>query len=501
MEHLDVLLDVFPEAHVIQTHRDPRKTMGSFCSMVAHARGVFSDHVDTHEVAEHWVRKVRRLMERSIAVRERRGNARFVDVAYADLIADPVAQVERIYASAGLDWDASVREAVEAVAARDTQHRYGRHVYRLEDFGLDDARIEAELGFYRERYAIAREPGSSSSLALVSDTALQLGHRNPVTATVAGLVDLLQPRDDLQPLSDDERLDGQSCLVTGASSGLGKGIALALAGRGARLILPVRSGHRELAREIVERSGNPEVEVMEVDLADLESVHRLCDELRDRGETISRAILNAGLMPRRARKTAQGHEIMFGVHFLANRLLLDRWLADGVLVPGAKEGGGVPRVIFVGSESHRSSPPIDFDHFGEFVDYGIMDGMTWYGSSKLHLSTFAVELSRRLNAEGEPVRVGVHHLCPGPVDSEIGREAPGPVKVLLRPLMRLFFKSPARAAIPVEWLACARELEGRTGVYLHMKRRKRPSPLACDPDNGRRLWEQSAALIARLRPG
>jgi hypothetical protein len=87
------------------------------------------------------------------------------------------------------------------------------------------------------------------------------------------------------------------------------------------------------------------------------------------------------------------------------------------------------------------------------------------------------------------------------VDSEIGREAPGPVKVLLRPLMRLFFKSPARAAIPVEWLACARELEGRTGVYLHMKRRKRPSPLACDPDNGRRLWEQSAALIARLRPG
>ena len=161
MEYLDVILNVFPQATIVQTHRDPQKTTGSFCSMVAHGRGVFSDQVNAHEVASHWVRKVRRLMERSMAVREAaqaQGNAdRFVDVSYYDLLQDPAAEIARIYKAAGIEFTEATRNAVNCTRERNVQHRYGRHVYRLEDFALSKDTIEQQYHFYREKYQIPFE--------------------------------------------------------------------------------------------------------------------------------------------------------------------------------------------------------------------------------------------------------------------------------------------------------------------------------------------------------
>jgi hypothetical protein len=157
MEYFDTLFKVFPEARVVQTHRDPRKTMGSFCSMVAHGRGVFSDHVDAREVARHWVRKVIRVTERSMASREQWGEERFLDVSYYDLLADPIAEVQRIYRFAGLVFRPSALEAMRSTQARNVQHKHGRHRYRLEDFGLTEADIDRDFSFYRERYGIPRE--------------------------------------------------------------------------------------------------------------------------------------------------------------------------------------------------------------------------------------------------------------------------------------------------------------------------------------------------------
>jgi len=165
MEYLDTVLDVFPEAKIVQTHRDPRKTTGSFCSMVAHGRGVFSNAVDPKEVAEHWVRKVRRLMEVSIATREQRAErggegvdeGAFIDVSYYDLLKDPIAEVARIYDFAGIDFDAGVESAARAMTQRNVQNKYGRHRYRLEDFGLSNESIDFEFAFYRKRYDIPFE--------------------------------------------------------------------------------------------------------------------------------------------------------------------------------------------------------------------------------------------------------------------------------------------------------------------------------------------------------
>ena len=189
---------------------------------------------------------------------------------------------------------------------------------------------------------------------------------------------------------------------------------------------------------------------------------------------------------------------MFAVHFLANRLLMDRLLADGTIRPTSRSGK-TPRIVFVASETHRSAGPIDFDHFGSFTEYGLKDGLKYYGSSKLHLCTYAQELSRRLNPDGE-VRVSVTSLCPGAVNSNLAREAPVFLKPLLYLVMRLFFAAPGKAAAPVTHACCAEEIGRRSGVYLHLMQEKEPSVLAADEDAGARLWEASAALLARHAP-
>ncbi len=305
-------------------------------------------------------------------------------------------------------------------------------------------------------------------------------------------------RPTIEPLPDSGRIDGKTCLVTGANSGLGKAVAIDLATRGGHVLMACRSGHPDAGEDVNAASGADRVEMLRVDLSDMRSVHRLCDELRDRGTRIDIAVLNAGLMPRRARRTAQGFEIMFAVHFLANRVLVDRWLKDGTVRPAARIEEA-PRIVLVSSDAHRSAEPIDFDRFGEFRDYGVRDGIKHYGASKLVMSTFATELSRRLNRDGEG-HVVVHSLCPGPVNTAIAREAPLLLKLLVYPLMRLFFLPPTRAAAPVSYLCCADDAGQRSGIYLHMLTEKRPSEHATDRSNGARLWEASEALLHSHAP-
>ena len=156
MEQLDVLLAVFPGARVVQTHRDPVRALASFCSMMAHGYGVFSDEVDPHEVGQHWSRKAHRMVDRALASRERSPQS-FLDVAYAELVADPLAQVRRIYDWVGLQLTAEVEGGMRAFLGRNPQHKHGRHRYRLEDFGLDRETEERQFARYRQRFEIPCE--------------------------------------------------------------------------------------------------------------------------------------------------------------------------------------------------------------------------------------------------------------------------------------------------------------------------------------------------------
>jgi hypothetical protein len=157
LEFLDTLLEVFPGAKVIQIHRDPCTTLASFCSMIAHGRGVFSDDVDPLEVGRNWYRKVRRMISRCIEVREKASPDLFLDVAYHDLLHDPMREVERIYTFLDIPLTEAVRRSMEKTLKVQVQHRYGSHRYQLEDFGLDRDTIKKDFYDYRLRFAISKE--------------------------------------------------------------------------------------------------------------------------------------------------------------------------------------------------------------------------------------------------------------------------------------------------------------------------------------------------------
>ena len=177
--------------------------------------------------------------------------------------------------------------------------------------------------------------------------------------------------------------------------------------------------------------------------------------------------------------------------------MIDRWLENGVICPSNRPGE-TPRIVFVASEAHRSSHAVDFDRLGEFTDYRMKDSFRHYGISKLLLCMYATELSRRLNPD-DTVQVAVHAMCPGGIASNLARETPALLKPVIKPLLRHFLQSPEEAVSPAVYLCCAEEAGHSTGIYLHLMQQKCVLPAASDPENGARLWDTSANLVAKSR--
>lgn len=326
--------------------------------------------------------------------------------------------------------------------------------------------------------------------------------RNPVEAVLVGVWEFLRRKKNIRPLQDSDRLDGLTCLITGASSGVGYALALELARRGARLILACRSGIPQVGEQIKKLSGNEQVEMLHVDLADLRSVHLLADTLRDRAEQLDIVHCNAGVTPPRARKTPQGLDEMFTVNYLSTFLLLNRLLKDGVIPNAAfaanpKKGAPRPRIIITSSDSHRNASAIDFGELGVYRDYGVRGSINNYSYFKLILNTFATELSGRLK-NGDEVDASVHTVCPGPVNSNIIRDAPPILRSFMRFIFTFFFQTPTKAAPPLVYLACAPEIEGQTNLYLHMMAQKRMDEKVYDEAAGRRLWIRSEELLEEV---
>ncbi len=157
LENLDVLLDVFPDAKIIQTHRDPVRVVASFASMMAHGRAIFSDRVDPREVGAQLADKAVRAVTRAIAVRERAAAGSFLDVAYAGLLADPLAEIQRIYAFLGLTLAPATEASMQRWIAANPQNKRGVHRYQLEDFGLEREELARRFEPYRARFGVAAE--------------------------------------------------------------------------------------------------------------------------------------------------------------------------------------------------------------------------------------------------------------------------------------------------------------------------------------------------------
>jgi len=157
LENLDALLEVFPDARIIHTHRDPVRVVASFCSMIAHGRALFSDRVDPREVGAQLGAKAVRAVTRAMEVRDHVGGDAFLDVAYPDLVADPLGQIRRITDFVGLSPEPASERAMQEWIAANPQNKHGAHRYRLDDFGLDRLRLEKDFEPYRSRFGIRSE--------------------------------------------------------------------------------------------------------------------------------------------------------------------------------------------------------------------------------------------------------------------------------------------------------------------------------------------------------
>lgn len=154
--YLDVLLQVFPDAKIIHTFRDPVRTAGSYSSMLAHGYGVFSDEVDSEEVADHWHRKNAAAVNTTMQVREQHPES-FIDVSYYDLIKEPMAQIRRIYEFAGIELTDDAVAAMEASRKTNKKDKHGVHQYQLEDFGLTAEKVRQDYAAYCEYFGIPNE--------------------------------------------------------------------------------------------------------------------------------------------------------------------------------------------------------------------------------------------------------------------------------------------------------------------------------------------------------
>lgn len=319
-------------------------------------------------------------------------------------------------------------------------------------------------------------------------------YNSPFQATLTGILDLFKKRTRVGILDQSDRLDGKKILIDGASSGLGLATAIKLAKLGGTVIMAVRSGFPEKAEEVKMKSGSDKVFIHQVDFSDFDSIKNLVAEVKAKHGTLDIVICNAAVVAKKSVQTKSGLEQMFMVNYFSKFYFIQQLLKNDCFNIKSAQ---IPRIIFVTSESHRNAKEFNWDNFGAFSPHSVGGTVELYGYYKLLLVTFARELSRRLNSE--ETKISVFALCPGPVNSNIAREAPLLFKPLLRFVFWLFFRSPKKASEPVVYLSASKEEEGKLFDYLFLMERKPIDEKAEESANGKKLWQLSEGLLKKLK--
>lgn len=151
LEFLDLADKHFGDVQYIWTHRNVYESIPSFLSMVSYSRVMFSNEVDKHEVAEHWVRKNGYMLDKALAFHERNGHRiQFTDVPYQELVKDSIEVLHRIYADRKEPISLELEQIFKESNTKNHQGKYGRHLYSLEDFGIDENDVDKHTKKYQE---------------------------------------------------------------------------------------------------------------------------------------------------------------------------------------------------------------------------------------------------------------------------------------------------------------------------------------------------------------
>jgi NAD(P)-dependent dehydrogenase (short-subunit alcohol dehydrogenase family) len=318
---------------------------------------------------------------------------------------------------------------------------------------------------------------------------------NPVVASLAGVKDFFSKQKLADRYDENQRIDGLNCLVTGANSGLGYALAVNLAARGGNVVMACRREIPEAGERVKAESGSGNVEMRYLDLSKIDTIHDFCNGLVRDDKKLDVVILNAGVALPKSRKTPSGLEEMFLVNYLSNFILINLFLEKGIMRQAGKDSF-IPRIIVISSDSHQGSSFIDQEEFGIYKNYGVSKGMSYYSYYKLVLNTWATELSRRINKNG--TLVSVNAICPGPVHSNIIKEAPFFLRLILGGIFKIIFKSPKEASKAVVYMAISKDYEGKTNEYLHMFNPKKMDKKIYLPEEGKKLWEYSGEVWKRV---
>jgi hypothetical protein len=157
---LDSLLEVFPDACVIWTHRDPYETLGSYCSLMSLQWRTLYGAIDRPALGAFMERRLLVGIDRALAVRDRRGSGSFFDARFVDTVRDPIAVVEQASAHFGLENTPAHRDAMAAYLRNKRADERGRHRYDPADYGLDADRVRARYAHYVSRFGLAPSPAA-----------------------------------------------------------------------------------------------------------------------------------------------------------------------------------------------------------------------------------------------------------------------------------------------------------------------------------------------------
>jgi hypothetical protein len=151
---LGALLHRYPNARIVQTHRDPLRAMASMASHATVLRRAFSDSAEPRQIANDWTDRWARALDDFLAVRDRSPAAQFFDVSYETIEHTPLQAVERLYDFVGWPLTAEARESMSRFLAANPKDKHGAHRYTLEQFGLDRGEQAKRFRRYCERFAI-----------------------------------------------------------------------------------------------------------------------------------------------------------------------------------------------------------------------------------------------------------------------------------------------------------------------------------------------------------
>ncbi len=275
-------------------------------------------------------------------------------------------------------------------------------------------------------------------------------------------------------------MSGKVCLVTGATSGIGRVTARELAQMDATVVAVGRNRQKgeETVAEIKRRSANDKVEFMQADLSSQESIRDLARTFTDKYDQLQVLVNNAGGVFSKRETTVDGLEMTFALDHLAYFLLTT------LLLP-VLERSAPARIINVSSGA-QGTGKIDFDDLQGGKRYS---GWRAYSQAKLANVLFTYELARRLQGTG----VTANCLHPGFVATGFAQNNSGALQALIK-AGQVFAISPEKGAETSVFLASSPLVEGVSGKYFANKKEKKSAKQSYDESAARRLWDVSARL-------